>query len=53
MVRVEAEGESRTARLFYALMLGDLVSLRLAAAGGVDPLPVEAIDALKSALAQS
>jgi glucose/mannose-6-phosphate isomerase len=51
--RIETEGETRTARLFFALMLGDLVSLRLAAAGGVDPLPVDAIDALKSALAQS
>jgi hypothetical protein len=31
-------------------MLGDLVSLELAKAHGVDPLPVEAIDKLKSAL---
>jgi glucose/mannose-6-phosphate isomerase len=53
VLRVETEGETRTARLFFALMLGDLVSLRLAAARGVDPLPVEAIEALKSALAQS
>jgi glucose/mannose-6-phosphate isomerase len=53
VVRVQTEGETRTARLFSALMLGDLVSLRLAEARGVDPLPVEAIDALKSALAQS
>ncbi len=52
VVRVETEGESRTARLFSALMLGDLVSLGLAAARGVDPLAVEAIDALKSALAK-
>jgi glucose/mannose-6-phosphate isomerase len=50
VVRVQTEGETRTARLFSALLLGDLVSLRLAAARGVDPLPVEAIDALKSAL---
>ena len=34
-------------------MLGDLVSVRLAAGLGVDPLPVEAIDSLKSALAVS
>ena len=53
VVRVQTEGETRTARLFSALMLGDLVSLRLAEALGVDPLPVEAIDTLKSALAQS
>ena len=53
VVRVQTEGETRTARLFTVLMLGDLVSLRLAAARGVDPLSIEAIDALKSALAQS
>jgi glucose/mannose-6-phosphate isomerase len=53
VVRVRTEGETRTARLFSALMLGDLVSVRLAADRGVDPLPVEAIEALKSALAQS
>ena len=52
VVRVQTEGETRTARLFSALMLGDLVSLRLASARGVDPLSVEAIDALKSALAE-
>jgi glucose/mannose-6-phosphate isomerase len=50
VVRVQTEGETRTARLFSVLMLGDLVSLQLAAARGVDPVPVEAIDALKSAL---
>ena len=31
-------------------MLGDLVSLELAEARGVDPLPIEAIESLKSAL---
>ena len=50
VVRVQTEGETRTARLFSALMLGDLVSLRLAAARGVDPLPVEAIEGFKAAL---
>jgi glucose/mannose-6-phosphate isomerase len=53
VVRVRAEGESRTARLFSAVMLGDLVSLRLAAERGVDPLSVEALDKLKAALAES
>ena len=53
VVRVQTEGETRTARLFSAVMLGDLVSLRLAAARGVDPLSIEAIEALKSKLAQS
>jgi glucose/mannose-6-phosphate isomerase len=50
VVRVEAEGETRTARLLWATMLGDLVSLDLAEARGVDPVEVEAIDALKTAL---
>ncbi len=50
---VQAVGETRTARMLWAVMLGDLVSLDLAAARGVDPLEVEAIDSLKSALARS
>ncbi|MFI5025708.1 MAG: bifunctional phosphoglucose/phosphomannose isomerase [Solirubrobacterales bacterium] len=49
-IDVETEGETRVARLLWATMLGDLVSLELASARGVDPLPVEAIDTLKSAL---
>jgi hypothetical protein len=50
VVRVETEGESRVARLLWATMLGDLVSLALAEARGVDPLPVEAIAGFKVAL---
>jgi glucose/mannose-6-phosphate isomerase len=49
-VRVEAAGESRSERLLWTLMLGDLVSLELARGRGVDPLPIEAIDRLKSSL---
>jgi glucose/mannose-6-phosphate isomerase len=50
VVAVEAEGKTRVARLLWATMLGDLVSLKLADAHGVDPLPVDAIDRLKAAL---
>ena len=50
VVWIETEGETRTARLLWASMLGDLVSLELAEARGVDPLPVEAIEGFKSAL---
>jgi glucose/mannose-6-phosphate isomerase len=50
-VRIETEGETRIARLLWATMLGDLVSLRLAEARGVDPLPVTAIEGLKASLA--
>ena len=50
VVRLETEGETPIARLLWATMLGDLVSLRLAEARGVDPLPVEAIEGFKAAL---
>jgi glucose/mannose-6-phosphate isomerase len=49
-VSLDPPGETRIARLLWATMLGDLVSLALADAAGVDPLPVEAIDGLKAAL---
>ena len=35
---METEGESRTERLLWAVMLGDLLSLQLAARRGIDPL---------------
>jgi glucose/mannose-6-phosphate isomerase len=50
VVRVETKGDSRTERLLWAVMLGDLVSLNLAARRGVDPSPVEVIDRLKEEL---
>jgi len=50
VTRVETEGESRTERLLWAVMLGDLVSLQLAARRGVDPTPVEVIESLKDQL---
>jgi glucose/mannose-6-phosphate isomerase len=53
VVRLETRGETRVERLLWAVMLGDLVSLELAEAAGVDPLPVEAIDRLKAALGDS
>jgi len=53
VVRLETEGETRIARLLWATMLGDLVSLDLAEARGVDPLPVEAIEDFKAALTGS
>jgi glucose/mannose-6-phosphate isomerase len=49
-VRVETVGETRVSRLLWAMMLGDLVSLELAKARGVDPLPVEAIERFKEAM---
>jgi glucose/mannose-6-phosphate isomerase len=49
-LRVQARGESPLERVLSLVLLGDLVSVYLAALDGVDPTPVEAIDRLKSAL---
>jgi glucose/mannose-6-phosphate isomerase len=49
-IRLQTAGATRTERLLWAVMLGDLVSLELATARGVEPLPIEAIDRLKAAL---
>jgi glucose/mannose-6-phosphate isomerase len=50
-IRIETVGKSRCERLLWAVMLGDLVSLALAEARGVDPLPIDAIGRLKADLA--
>jgi len=50
VVRVETEGETRVQRLLSTVLLGDLVSLHLAARNGVDPQPVEVIEKLKDEL---
>lgn len=50
VVRIETEGETRTERMLSAVMLGDLVSLHLAAGRGVDPSPVAVIERLKDEL---
>ena len=49
-IRLLTAGETPIERLMWAVMLGDLVSLELAARRGVDPLPIEAIDKLKAEL---
>ncbi len=51
VVRVEAAGETRVARMLWTTMLGDLVSLSLAEAHGVDPEPVEPIERFKETMA--
>ncbi|MBK5115438.1 MAG: bifunctional phosphoglucose/phosphomannose isomerase [Thermoleophilia bacterium] len=50
VVRLETEGQTRTERLLWAVMLGDLLSLELAARAGVDPTPVTVIESLKDRL---
>ncbi|MGI8633344.1 MAG: bifunctional phosphoglucose/phosphomannose isomerase [Solirubrobacterales bacterium] len=47
---VGAEGKTRTERVCGGVMLGDLVSLLLAASRGVDPAPVPVIERLKDQL---
>jgi len=50
--RIELEGESRLERVLGLVLLGDLVSVYVAALDGVDPTPVEPIERFKSGLAQ-
>lgn len=50
VVRLEPEGEDRVARLLWTVVVGDLLSLHLAARRGIDPSPVEAIERLKKKL---
>jgi glucose/mannose-6-phosphate isomerase len=49
-LRVAARGDTRLERVLSLVILGDLVSVRLALLEGVDPAPVEAIERFKSAL---
>jgi glucose/mannose-6-phosphate isomerase len=48
--RIELNGESRLERVLGLVLLGDLVSVYIAALNGVDPTPVEPIERFKSAL---
>jgi glucose/mannose-6-phosphate isomerase len=50
-LRIAARGDTRLERVLALVLLGDLVSIYLAVLDGVDPVPVEAIDRFKSALA--
>jgi glucose/mannose-6-phosphate isomerase len=49
-LRVAARGETRLERVLSLVMLGDLVSVRLAELDGVDPTPVAAIERFKAQL---
>lgn len=50
---VRAEGEGELAQLLDLVMIGDFVSLHLAAAGGVDPGPLPVLDQIKGCLRES
>jgi glucose/mannose-6-phosphate isomerase len=49
-VKVHTRGDSRLERVLSAVLLGDLVSIYMAALAGVAPTPVEAIERLKQQL---
>jgi glucose/mannose-6-phosphate isomerase len=50
VVRVETDGETRTERLLWAVMLGDLLTLHVAARRGVDPAQIDVLERLKDEL---
>jgi glucose/mannose-6-phosphate isomerase len=50
---VQAEGDTAFAQLLDLVLLGDLVTLRMAFAEGVDPGPVDILDQLKHRLSRS
>jgi glucose/mannose-6-phosphate isomerase len=49
-IHLQSRGDSRLERVLSLVLLGDLVSVYLAALDGVDPTPVEPIDRFKAAL---
>ena len=50
---MHARGTSSLARLMTLIAMGDVTSVYLALANGVDPTPVPVIERLKAALAGS
>jgi glucose/mannose-6-phosphate isomerase len=50
---VESRGETRVERVLSLVLLGDLVSVYMAALAGVDPTPVAVLDQLKRDLAEA
>jgi glucose/mannose-6-phosphate isomerase len=50
VVEVRAEGEGQLAQLLDLILVGDVMSLHLAAAEGLDPGPVPALERMKAAL---
>lgn len=50
---IESRGETRTERILWSVMLGDLVTVAVAGLRGIDPLPVDQIQAFKRRLGAS
>ncbi len=53
IIEVRAEGEGDLAQLFDLAIVGDFVSLHLAAAEGIDPGPIPVLNDLKRHLAEA
>jgi glucose/mannose-6-phosphate isomerase len=53
VVEVRADGEGDLAQLLDLMLIGDFVSLYMAAAEGIDPGPVPVLDDLKAALREA
>ena len=53
VIEVRAEGEGDLAQLLDLVLIGDFVSLHLAAQEGIDPGPIDALDQLKAAVSAS
>jgi len=51
VIEVRASGEGDLAQLFDLALIGDVVSLHLAGAEGVDPGPIPVLDEVKRDLA--
>jgi glucose/mannose-6-phosphate isomerase len=49
-IQLDARGESRLERVLSLVLLGDIVSVYLAALSGVDPTPVQALEQFKQQL---
>ncbi len=50
---IETQGETRAERLFWSVMLGDLVSVAVAEKRGIDPTPVDEIQDFKRRLGKA
>jgi glucose/mannose-6-phosphate isomerase len=49
-IQLDARGESRLERVLSLVLLGDIVSVYMAALAGIDPTPVEPIERIKQQL---
>jgi glucose/mannose-6-phosphate isomerase len=53
IIEVRAEGEGDLAQLLDLILVGDFVSLHLAAQEGIDPGPVPVLDEIKDRLSRA